>query len=50
MASLYFNKTKNVFTEIYDDYSANNTTVTSQINIAESYNYGAEYYKYSRTF
>lgn len=41
MASLYFNTTKDVFTEIYDYDPATNTTVTSQINISKSYNYGA---------
>lgn len=41
MSSLYFNTTKDVFTEIYDYDPATNTTVTSQINISKSYNYGA---------
>lgn len=41
MSSLYFNSTKDVFTEIYVYNPDNNTTVTSQINVSESYNYGA---------
>ena len=41
MASLYFSKTKDVFTEVYDYNPATNTTVTSQINVNKSYNYGA---------
>lgn len=40
MASLYFSKTSNVFTEIYTYTPADNTTVTSQINMDESYSYG----------
>lgn len=40
MTSLYFNRTKDVFTEIYTYNPANNTTVTSQINLSKSYNYG----------
>lgn len=40
MTSLYFNRTKDVFTEIYTYNPANNTTVTSQINLNKSYNYG----------
>jgi iron complex outermembrane receptor protein len=40
MASVYFNQTKDVFTEIYIYNPANNTTVTSQINANKSYNYG----------
>ena len=41
MASLYFNQTKNVFTEVYLYNPDNNTTVTTQVNIDKSYNYGA---------
>ncbi|WP_163408879.1 outer membrane beta-barrel family protein [Flavobacterium ajazii] len=41
MASLYFNTTKDVFTEVYVYNPDNNTTVTSQINVSKSYNYGA---------
>lgn len=40
MASLYFTQTKDVFTEVYVYNPSDNTTVSSQINIAESYNYG----------
>ncbi|KRB54328.1 TonB-dependent receptor domain-containing protein [Flavobacterium sp. Root186] len=40
MASLYFNTTKDVFTEVYVYNPDNNTTVTSQINVSKSYNYG----------
>lgn len=40
MASLYFSTTKDVFTEIYEYNPDNNTTVTSEINLAKSYNYG----------
>lgn len=40
MASLYLSQTKDVFTEIYVYNPENNTTVTSQINIDKSYNYG----------
>ncbi|KIC04037.1 outer membrane beta-barrel family protein [Flavobacterium sp. PL02] len=40
MASVYFNQTKDVFTEIYVYNPDNNTTVTSQINANKSYNYG----------
>jgi iron complex outermembrane receptor protein len=52
MASVYFNTTKDVFTEVYDYNPDTNTTVTSQINISKSYNYGvnithsAELYKF----
>lgn len=52
MASLYFSKTKDVFTEVYVYNPVNNTTVTSQINVEKSYNYGvnitntAEIYKW----
>ncbi|CAA9196221.1 hypothetical protein FLA105534_01016 [Flavobacterium bizetiae] len=41
MASLYFSKTKDVFTEVYVYNPDNYTTVTSQINVDKSYNYGA---------
>ncbi|KDN53665.1 outer membrane beta-barrel family protein [Flavobacterium seoulense] len=41
MASLYFNQTKDVFTEVYLYNPDNNTTVTTQVNIDKSYNYGA---------
>ncbi|SHM94491.1 outer membrane beta-barrel family protein [Flavobacterium chilense] len=41
MASLYFSKTKDVFTEVYVYNPSNNTTVTTQINVDKSYNYGA---------
>ncbi|OXB09043.1 TonB-dependent receptor [Flavobacterium plurextorum] len=41
MSSLYFNSTKDVFTEVYTYDPGNNTTVTSQINVSKSYNYGA---------
>lgn len=40
MASVYFSKTRDVFTEIYTYNPANNTTVISQINMSKSYNYG----------
>ena len=40
ITSLYFSKTNNVFTEIYSYTPADNTTVTTQINMDESYNYG----------
>ncbi|MCV9927259.1 TonB-dependent receptor [Flavobacterium sp. LS1R49] len=40
MASVYFNQTKDVFTEIYVYNPADNTTVTTQINADKSYNYG----------
>ena len=40
MASVYFSKTKDVFTEVYIYNPATNTTVTSQINVDKSYNYG----------
>ncbi|KFF18450.1 outer membrane beta-barrel family protein [Flavobacterium hydatis] len=40
MASVYFNQTKDVFTEIYVYNPDDNTTVTSQINANKSYNYG----------
>jgi iron complex outermembrane receptor protein len=40
MASVYFNQTKDVFTEIYIYNPDDNTTVTSQINANKSYNYG----------
>lgn len=40
MTSLYFNKTKDVFTEVYNYNQDNNTTVTTQINISKSVNYG----------
>ncbi|WP_166920907.1 outer membrane beta-barrel family protein [Flavobacterium poyangense] len=40
MATVYFNKTKDVFTEVYVYNPADNTTVTSQINVDKSYNYG----------
>ena len=40
MASVYFSKTKDVFTEVYVYNAATNTTVTSQINVDKSYNYG----------
>ena len=52
MASLYFSKTKDVFTEVYDYNPDTNTTVISQINVDKSYNYGlnmtntAELYKW----
>jgi len=52
MASLYFSKTKDVFTEVYDYNPDTNTTVISQINVDKSYNYGlnmtntAEFYKW----
>ena len=41
MSSLYFNSTKDVFTEVYTYDPSTNTTVTSQINVSKSYNYGA---------
>lgn len=40
MASFYFNQTKDVFTEVYLYNPDDNTTVTTQINIDKSYNYG----------
>ena len=40
MASLYFSQTKDVFTEVYLYNPEDNTTVTSQINVDKSYNYG----------
>ena len=40
MASVYFNSTKDVFTEVYNYNPDNNTTVTTQINVDKSYNYG----------
>lgn len=40
MASVYFSKTKDVFTEVYLYNPTTNTTVTSQINVDKSYNYG----------
>ena len=40
MASLYFSTTKDVFTEIYQYNSENNTTVNSQVNLDRSFNYG----------
>ena len=52
MASLYFSKTRDVFTEVYDYNPDTNTTVISQINVDKSYNYGlnmtntAELYKW----
>jgi len=52
MASLYFSKTKDVFTEVYVYNPENNTTVTSQINVNKSFNYGVnitnttEFYKW----
>lgn len=41
MASLYFNTTKDVFTEVYNYDPSSNITVTTQINVSKSYNYGA---------
>lgn len=41
MSSLYFNSTKDVFTEVYTYDPSTNTTITSQINVSKSYNYGA---------
>ncbi|WP_417942658.1 TonB-dependent receptor domain-containing protein [Flavobacterium sp. RS13.1] len=41
MASVYFNTTKDVFTEVYVYNPDNNTTINSQINVSKSYNYGA---------
>ncbi|WP_281235470.1 TonB-dependent receptor domain-containing protein [Flavobacterium gelatinilyticum] len=41
MASLYFNTTKDVFTDVYMYNPDTNTTVTTQINVSKSYNYGA---------
>lgn len=52
MASVYFSKTKDVFTEVYVYNPENNTTVTSQINVNKSFNYGVnitnttEFYKW----
>ncbi|MFD1603729.1 TonB-dependent receptor domain-containing protein [Flavobacterium artemisiae] len=40
MASVYFNSTKDVFTEVYNYNPDTNTTVTTQINVDKSYNYG----------
>lgn len=40
MTSFYFSQTKNVFTEIYQYNSEENTTALSQINLEKSYNYG----------
>lgn len=40
ITSLYFSKTNNLFTEIYSYTPADNTTVTTQINMDESYSYG----------
>lgn len=40
MAALYFNTTKDVFTEVYNYNPDTNTTVTTQINVSKSYNYG----------
>lgn len=40
MASFYFNQTKDVFTEVYLYNPDDNTTVTTQVNIDKSYNYG----------
>ncbi|MFB9078568.1 TonB-dependent receptor domain-containing protein [Flavobacterium procerum] len=40
MASVYFNKTKDVFTEVYNYDPNANTTVTTEINVSKSYNYG----------
>ncbi|WP_348536994.1 outer membrane beta-barrel family protein [Flavobacterium hungaricum] len=40
MATVYFNSTKDVFTEVYNYNPDTNTTVTTQINVAKSYNYG----------
>lgn len=41
MSSLYFNTTKDVFTEVYNYDPDTNTTITTQINVSKSYNYGA---------
>ncbi|PWB27779.1 TonB-dependent receptor domain-containing protein [Flavobacterium sp. HTF] len=52
MASVYFNSTKDVFTEVYSYNPDSNTTITTQINVDKSYNYGinitntAEFYKW----
>lgn len=52
MASVYFSKTKDIFTEVYVYNPENNTTVTSQINVNKSFNYGVnitnttEFYKW----
>ncbi|KAF2512611.1 outer membrane beta-barrel family protein [Flavobacterium foetidum] len=40
MASVYLNKTKDVFTEVYNYDPNTNTTVTTEINVSKSYNYG----------
>ncbi len=40
MASVYFNSTKDVFTEVYNYNPDTNTTITTQINVDKSYNYG----------
>ncbi|MGN7809972.1 TonB-dependent receptor domain-containing protein [Flavobacterium sp. 22076] len=40
MASLYFNTTKDVFTDVYNYNPDTNITVTTQINLSKSYNYG----------
>lgn len=40
MPSFYFNQTKDVFTEVYLYNPEDNTTVTTQVNIDKSYNYG----------
>lgn len=40
MASVYFSKTSNVFTEIYSYDPVSNVTEISQINLNKSYNYG----------
>lgn len=41
MSSLYFNTTKDVFTEVYNYDPDTNTTITTQINVSKSFNYGA---------
>ncbi len=52
MASVYFNSTKDVFTEVYNYNPDTNTTITTQINVDKSYNYGvnitntSEFYKW----
>lgn len=40
MASVYFNTTNDVFTEVYNYNPDTNTTITTQINADKSYNYG----------
>ncbi|MGM8361563.1 TonB-dependent receptor domain-containing protein [Flavobacterium sp. ARAG 55.4] len=40
MATLYFNQTKDVFTEVYLYNPEENTTITTQVNVDKSYNYG----------